>query len=244
MRNSFVLYHEYKIHIDLLKEKDKAQLLDAIFNYSINGELSELSELSRMAFSFIKADMDRNIQKYNKIVERNTVNGKKPKEAKKATGLSGMPNEAKKAVYVDVDVSVDDDVSVNDNVVKIASELNLSQQENEKLEKEYGSTEYGTKILDQMKKLFDYKLKKKELDPDQSHYDQLTGWIFEYVKNKPGNVFLWGKHQEAKAKTLIKTNSDPPEKEKRYVPNKEELQRMKQEAFAELKKRKYNSGGL
>ena len=55
---------------------------------------------------------------------------------------------------------------------------------------------------------------------------------------------MWGKHQEAKAKTLIKTNSDPPEKEKRYVPNKEELQRMKQEAFAELKKRKYNSGGL
>jgi len=99
---SFVLYTEYYQHISHLSDNDLGKLFRAIFNYIIDGKKPTEKGSVTMAFSFIKTDIDNNIEKYRNICERNKTNGNKRKkkkkasggnsEAKKATGLSGKPN--------------------------------------------------------------------------------------------------------------------------------------------------------
>lgn len=71
-KNSFVLYLDYKKHFDLIRDdKDFRHLIEAIFAYCENGsEPSDLSPVARMAFSFVRANLDRDNGKYNETKER------------------------------------------------------------------------------------------------------------------------------------------------------------------------------
>ena len=75
-RNSFVLYTEYKEPISLLSVEEKAQLLEAIFEYADGNEV-ELKGAAMMAFSFIKAQMDRDTEKYEEICKKRREAGAK-----------------------------------------------------------------------------------------------------------------------------------------------------------------------
>lgn len=89
-RNSFVFYKEWKDAIVSLPKDVRLEIYEAIIEYGISGKAPELKQMSSIAFSFIKADIDRNIQRYERIVERNRENGKsggrpktKPKETQR-----------------------------------------------------------------------------------------------------------------------------------------------------------------
>lgn len=72
-----ILYFEYKEHFDLLSREDKGDLVSAMMEYGMNGVVStELSTCAKMAFSFIKKQMDRDAEKYKKKCEKNAINGK------------------------------------------------------------------------------------------------------------------------------------------------------------------------
>jgi len=108
LKKAFILYYDYEDNINLLSQDEKGNLLDAIFEYSKTQILTKnLSPVTKMAFSFIKNQLDRDAVKYQAIVDRNKENGKKPKKAKKASGLFGKPDEAKKA---DTDTDIDTDI--------------------------------------------------------------------------------------------------------------------------------------
>ncbi len=78
----------------------------ALFDYAEFSTVLELDGMSKMAFSFIKAQMDRDKEKYESICNRNKENGQKggrpvktdsnPSEPKKPTGLIENPSEPKK----------------------------------------------------------------------------------------------------------------------------------------------------
>ena len=53
------------------------EVYDAIIEYAASGKLSDLKPLAKMAFSFIKKEMDYNNERYKEKVEKNRVNGKK-----------------------------------------------------------------------------------------------------------------------------------------------------------------------
>ncbi len=89
---SFILYQEYKKNISLLSQNQKGDLLDAIFAYN-EGQEIQLDPIVKMAFSFIKADLDRNNNKYKSIVERNKINGSKGGRPSKPTGLNNKPKK-------------------------------------------------------------------------------------------------------------------------------------------------------
>ena len=131
MKNSFVLYNEYKEQFSLLSNEEAGRLIMAIFEYTESGNIPELEGMTLMAFSFIKKQLDRDSEKYEKTVEKRKEAGKtggRPKangsdeEAKKANGFSKKQTKAKKPVDVyvnedvDEDVDVDVDVDVNDDV--------------------------------------------------------------------------------------------------------------------------------
>ena len=69
---SFILYQEYQKNISILTQNQKGDLLDAIFSYNEGIEI-ELDPIVKMAFSFIKSDLDRNKAKYQNIIERNKL---------------------------------------------------------------------------------------------------------------------------------------------------------------------------
>lgn len=140
-RNSFVLYTEYRDHIKLLTDEDKGKLLTAIFDYAA-GEHPDVSGMAMMAFSFIRAQMDRDAASYEeKIAHRQNAGkrGGRPKKessedeeepeepektngyfekAKKANGFLGFQEKAKKAngFFEKQNNPVYVDVYVNDNV--------------------------------------------------------------------------------------------------------------------------------
>ena len=105
-RKSFIMYSDYKQHIDLLSDEEKGKLFSALFDYIETGEAPLLPPMATMAFSFIKLQLDRDWEKYQAIVERNHNNGLRggrprknetdSEEPKKPSGLSGNPNEPSK----------------------------------------------------------------------------------------------------------------------------------------------------
>lgn len=76
-KKSFVFYVEWRDVLMDYPAEVRYEVYDAIIEYAASGKLSELKPLAKMAFSFIKKDMDRNQDKYNGKVETNRENGKK-----------------------------------------------------------------------------------------------------------------------------------------------------------------------
>ena len=126
MRDSFVLYTEYMAQIELLNMEQRGELLTAIMNHALGRASPELDAVTSMAFSFIRARMDRDGEKYEKTVEARKEAGKmggRPKangfsekqtKAKKANGFSEKQTKAKKPVY-DPDNDPDSDCDNDKN---------------------------------------------------------------------------------------------------------------------------------
>lgn len=118
MRDSFVMYTANIDQISLLNMEQRGNLFTAIMLYAADKELPQMDGMTQMAFSFIKAQLDRDNQKYQKMVESRREAGKlggrpkgcassdKQEESKKANGFFEKQTEAKKH----------DNDNVNDNV--------------------------------------------------------------------------------------------------------------------------------
>lgn len=121
-KKSFMLYYDYREHLALLTDEDRGKLLMALLNYAELGEIDELDGAARMAFSFIRAQIDRDDAKYTETVEKRRIAGrqggrpekqkffeestKNQEKAKKANGFSEKQTKAKKA---DTDTVTDTD---------------------------------------------------------------------------------------------------------------------------------------
>lgn len=118
MKNSFVVYADYLENIMLLSMEQRGMLFTALISYSSGMELPEMDGMTNMAFSFIKSQMDRDREKYEKTVqarrEAGRMGGRPPKaegssdKAKKANGFSEKQMKTKKPDNVDEDVDVDE----------------------------------------------------------------------------------------------------------------------------------------
>lgn len=123
MKNSFVLYSEYKEQFSLLSNEEAGKLIMAIFEYTESGNVPDLDGMALMAFSFIKKQLDRDSEKYEKTVEKRREagkNGGRPKangfseKAKKANGFFEKQTKAKKPDNDNEDVNVNENVNEKD----------------------------------------------------------------------------------------------------------------------------------
>ena len=130
-KESFILYNSFYEPIKALKNEQLGKLLRAIFNYTINGEITQDDEIM-VAFMFIKNQLDRDSEKWqderNKRKEAGRLGGikrainqqqKLSSKSKQCLDVlkSAKQNQANQADNVDVDVyvNVDDNVNVNVN---------------------------------------------------------------------------------------------------------------------------------
>lgn len=77
MKDSFVFYREWLDGLSKLDTTLKAELLDAIIAYGLDGKKNQLSPMAEIVFGFIKPRLDKDAEKYEQICERNRENGKK-----------------------------------------------------------------------------------------------------------------------------------------------------------------------
>ncbi len=77
MKDSFILYTKYSEHINLLSLTQRGVLLTAIMSYAAGETLPDMDAVTAMAFSFIKADLDRDAEKYRQTIETRREAGSK-----------------------------------------------------------------------------------------------------------------------------------------------------------------------
>lgn len=84
-KTNFLLYNDMMEQFSLLSREQRGDLIMTIFSY-VNGiELPEVEPIVGMAFSFIKARLDKDREAYENKCAQNTENGKKGGRPRKAT---------------------------------------------------------------------------------------------------------------------------------------------------------------
>jgi len=187
-KSGFILYDDYKQHFEMLNDKDVRDLLFAIFDYHKDGTSHTLVGMAKMAFSFIKVNIDIDKNKYLGVVKRNRVNGSgggRPKKPKEPTGLSGNPKNPAEPKEPDTDTDTDTGtVTVKKKVVKEShgdyGNVKLTSEEYKRLQSKHSPQDLGTaiSILDNYCEANGKKYK--------SYYAVLkdTGWVWDRIKSK------------------------------------------------------------
>ena len=107
MKDSFVLYTKYLDNIQALSMEQRGMLFTSLMLYVSGQEPEEMDPVTAMAFSFIKSQMDKDIEKYNETCAKRSEAGKlggrpkKQEEAKKANGFSENQKKQGKAKKAD-----------------------------------------------------------------------------------------------------------------------------------------------
>lgn len=121
MKNSFVLYTDYFEHFSLLTLEQQGLLINAIFKYQLGEELPEMDMGLKMAFSFIKAQLDRDNEKYKNTCEerrkagekggapKGNQNARKHKQTNQTNGCLNKQNQANQPKQADNDTVNDND---------------------------------------------------------------------------------------------------------------------------------------
>lgn len=135
-KSSFLIYLDYEEQFNLLTDKQIGQLMRAIIKYEKTREIPQLNGIAKMAFSFIKTQLDRDREKYEARCEKNRENAKKggrprknQKDNLKANGFNENQMDAKKPD--------DDKEDEEDNEEDIDNDLLLKKEKEEKLQQRF-----------------------------------------------------------------------------------------------------------
>jgi DnaD/phage-associated family protein len=134
-KSSFLIYLDYEEQFNLLTDEQIGQLMRAIIKYEKTREIPQLNGIVKMAFSFIKTQLDRDREKYEARCEKNRENAKKggrprknQKDNLKANGFNENQMDAKKPDDDKEDEEDDEEDIDNDLLLKKEKEEKLQQR--------------------------------------------------------------------------------------------------------------------
>ena len=184
MKNSFVMYTEWGERIGQLSLRQKGLLFEAVMQYAAGLPLPQMEGVVKMAFGFMKAQMDRDREKYEKKVEACREAGKKggrPKKAEKANAcLDNHDNKKCYGVYENVYLQDDEYAALCADYPNAAQAIDF----------------YSTYI-------------KRKGGGDLDHCLALRGWVFDALRERElKQLELQSREQRAKIKNIGK-NPDP-----------------------------------
>lgn len=135
-KSSFLIYLDYEEQFNLLTDEQIGQLMRAIIKYEKTREIPQLNGIVKMAFSFIKTQLDRDREKYEARCEKNRENAKKggrPRKNQKDNLKANGFNENQ----MDVKKPDDDKEDEEDNEEDIDNDLLLKKEKEEKLQQRF-----------------------------------------------------------------------------------------------------------
>ena len=117
MNDSFILYTSYYAIIEGLTDEQLGKLMSAIFIYARDGEVINLEPTLRMAFAFIKDDMERNQAKYNEKREKLRANAQKRWQKKQLDANAEESQQKHTKVCKSMQLDANAEIALhNDNV--------------------------------------------------------------------------------------------------------------------------------
>ena len=120
--------------MEALDDGQVARLVRGISSYVSTGEVPTLDQVTSMAFSFIKIDLDKDSDKYEHVCERNRDNigkrwnGHDAKDTSRTSGIPAVPVDTKNTKNTDSDLNT----SLNKNI-NISVKTNTKENIKEKL---------------------------------------------------------------------------------------------------------------
>jgi hypothetical protein len=96
-KKSFVLYCDYREHLALLDDEQRGRLLMALLEYVESGKEPEMGGALMMAYSFIRAQIDRDAARYEEKCRKRREAGKQGGRPPKANADEEKQTKAKKA---------------------------------------------------------------------------------------------------------------------------------------------------
>lgn len=93
-REFFCVYHSYRRSLQNLNDAEIGRLIRALLEYSEHGTAPDLPGKEQIAFDFIAANIDREIENYNAKIAALSANGKKG-----GRPLKGEENQKKQKVF-------------------------------------------------------------------------------------------------------------------------------------------------
>ena len=97
MKTSFILYTEYLQHMQLLTMEQRGVLFTAIIAYEGDAEMPEMDAVVQMAFSFIKARLARDEEKYTEVSKKRSEARRSADKAKSAEQTASKTDKAEQA---------------------------------------------------------------------------------------------------------------------------------------------------
>ena len=149
MKDSFILYNSFYEPIKELKDEQLGKLLRAIFNYTINGEVTKDKEIL-IAFMFIKNQIDLDTNKWQEEKQKRAeagrlggikraLNKNQALSSKSKQCLDMLSNAKQTQANQGDNVNVNENVNDNDNVINnISSSSNNNYNIYEYFEKSFG----------------------------------------------------------------------------------------------------------
>ena len=194
MKKGFVLYNDYKQHFELLSNEELGILLRGTMAYEAENILPNFDGKIQMAFSFIKAQLDRDAEKYQKTVEQRKKAGKAGglASASKRAGANASKCKQTEANQADTDTGTDtgtdtvtgtDTGTDNDTEAKVAflDCVHLAPAQHKELLKTFGET----KTAELIQILNDYKASTGRTY--QSDFHAIKSWVLKkYDEERQG----------------------------------------------------------
>jgi hypothetical protein len=189
MKESFLLYHSFYPPIEDLSLEDKGKLLDAIFQWHKDGTFPELPEGAKIAFKFMESQFKRDLQRYDRICQRNKDNIEK-RWANNPTGKTGIPDNTK---------NTDTDTDTDTVFTKVNREKNKTSR-------------FSPPSVNEVKEYFILNRYPAELAEKAHKYYSEANWKDSkgnQVKNwKQKMISVWFREEN---KAPVKTNGHKPE---------------------------------
>lgn len=116
-KKSFIFNVEWQEILLGYPSEVRLEVYDAIIEYVASGTILELKPMAKMAFSFIKKEIDYNTCKYNDIVAKRSEAGKKAMNKRYNKDVTNLTNDSKSnKCYQDAtNLTVNDNVNVNES---------------------------------------------------------------------------------------------------------------------------------
>lgn len=147
MNDSFILYTSYYALIEGLTDEQLGQLTRAIFLYARDGKTINLEPVVRMAFAFIKDNIERNQDKYQAKCEKNRqIALERERKKREAREKAGNTNVHERARTCENNTNVHerspyDNDNDNDNDNDVSKETNILEPSKEGIQSASVKTE-------------------------------------------------------------------------------------------------------
>ena len=200
-RKSIIIYTDILQHLQMLSLEESGSVLVGILNYANTGEVPKLTAAAGMCFSFLRAQIDRDTEKWERTREMRVEAGRiggiasgesrstpKQNEANEASASKLKQIEANEAVNVTVTVPVNAPVSVSGN-----KEIRNSADKPHKSETDFDSfwKEYPRKTAKtDARKAFDILMKSKDAPTIERLVQSVTDHKRSKDWTKDGGQFI------------------------------------------------------